>query len=116
MDENIHYSKLIEENYDKGFQVRFVINDFRDTTYFQLRKYFLSFDGEWIPSREGVSIPASIENLKAVMDGLLDVCAQAEGEEIITYYYDKIKAKQAATISTADSGSADNVSDSSIAG
>ena len=114
MDENIHYSKLIEENYDKGFQVRFVINDFRDTTYFQLRKYFLSFDGEWIPSREGVSIPASIENLKAVMDGLLDVCAQAEGEEIITYYYDKIKAKQAAAISTVDSGSADIASDPGI--
>ncbi len=48
------------------------------------------------------------------MDGLLDVCAQAEGEEIITYYYDKIKAKQASTISTADSASADIASDSGI--
>ena len=115
MDENIHYSKVIDENYDKGFQVRFVINDFRDTTYFQLRKYFLSFEGDWVPSREGVSIPASIENIKAVLDALLDVCAQAEGEEVVSYYYDKIKTKQAATISTADSDSSNIASDSGIA-
>lgn len=114
MDENIHYSKLIEENMDKGFQVRFVINDFKDVTYFQLRKYFLSFEGEWVPSREGVSIPASIENIKAMLDGLLDVCAQAEGEEIILYYYEKLKSTSkndgivgTDTASSIDAGSGD---------
>lgn len=27
MDDNIHYNKLIEENMDKGFQVRLVVNE-----------------------------------------------------------------------------------------
>jgi hypothetical protein len=93
LDANIQYEKLIEENMDKGFQVRLVVNDFRETTYIQLRKYFLSYEGEWVPSREGVSIPASLENMRGIIDGMLDICARAEGEEIITHYYNKIKEK-----------------------
>lgn len=90
MDSNIQYSKVIEENMEKGFQVRLVVNDFKDTVYFQLRKYFLSYEGDWVPSREGVSIPASNDNIYALLDGLLDICSKAEGEEIIQHYADKL--------------------------
>jgi hypothetical protein len=89
MDANIQYEKLIEENMDKGFQVRLVVNDFRETTYIQLRKYFLSYEGEFVASREGVSIPASTQNIYALLDGLFEICSVAEGEEIIKKYYDK---------------------------
>ena len=92
MDENILYSKIIDENMDKGFQVRLAVNDFRDVTYIQLRKFFLSYEGEWIPSREGVSIPASTENIYALLDGLFDICSQAEGEEIIRHYTERLKS------------------------
>lgn len=91
MDSNILYDKLIEENMDKGYQVRLVVNEFKEVIYFQLRKYFLSYEGEWIPSREGISIPASIENIKGVLDGLLEICAKAEGTEVIEHYAEKIK-------------------------
>ncbi len=91
MDSNIQYEKLIEENLEKGFQVRLVVNDFKEVTYIQLRKYFLSYEGEWIPSREGVSIPASLENIYSMLDGLLDICSKGEGEAIITKYYEQLK-------------------------
>jgi hypothetical protein len=91
VDSNILYDKLIEENMDKGYQVRLVVNEFREVIYFQLRKYFLSYEGEWIPSREGISVPASIENIKSVLDGLLEICAKAEGREVIEHYAEKIK-------------------------
>lgn len=90
MDSNIQYSKVIEENMEKGFQVRLVINDFRDVVYFQLRKYFLSYEGDWVPSREGVSIPASTENIYAILDGLFEICSKAEGEDIIRHYAEKL--------------------------
>ena len=48
MDSNILYEHLIAENFEKGFQVKLVVNDFREITYIQLRKYFLSYEGEWI--------------------------------------------------------------------
>ena len=86
MDDNIHYNKLIEENMDKGFQVRLVVNEFRDIEYIQLRKYFLTYEGDWQASREGISIPASSENIYSLLDGLLDICSRAEGEDIIRKY------------------------------
>jgi len=93
MDSNILYEHLIAENFEKGFQVKLVVNDFREITYIQLRKYFLSYEGEWIPSREGISIPASIENIHNLIYGLLDICAKAEGEQIIKFFHDKIIKK-----------------------
>ena len=92
MDENIQYSKIIDENMDKGFQIRLAVNDFRDITYIQLRKFFLSYEGDWVPSREGVSIPASTENIYAILDGLFEICSKAEGEEIIRHYSDRLKS------------------------
>ena len=94
MDENIQYSKIINEDMQKGFQVRLVVNDFREVTYIQLRKYFLTYEGDWQASREGVSIPASMENIYALLDGLFDICSQAEGEEIIKHYAEKLKDGQ----------------------
>ena len=41
MDSNILYERLIEENIEKGFQVKLVVNDFKEVTYIHLRKYFL---------------------------------------------------------------------------
>jgi hypothetical protein len=92
MDSNILYERLIEENLEKGFQVKLVVNDFREVTYIQLRKYFLSYSGEWHASREGISIPASIENIYSLLDGLFDICSKAEGEEIILSYYKKLSS------------------------
>lgn len=92
MDENILYSKVIEENMEKGFQVRLAVNDFRETTYIQLRKFFLSYEGDWVPSREGISIPASTENIYAILDGLFEICSVAEGEEIIKRYSERLKS------------------------
>ena len=97
MDDNIHYNKLIEENMDKGFQVRLVVNEFREIEYIQLRKYFLTYEGEWQASREGISIPASTENIYALLDGLLDICAKAEGEDIIRHYAAEILQQEKQT-------------------
>ena len=90
MDDNIHYNKLIEENMEKGFQVRLVVNEFRDTQYIQLRKYFLTYEGDWQASREGISIPASTENIYSLLDGLFDICSKAEGKDIIRHYAEKL--------------------------
>lgn len=84
------YSKVIEENMDKGYQVRLAASEFRETVYLHLRKYFLSYEGEWVASKEGVSVPASIENVYALLDGLFDICAKAEGYEIIRKYAEKL--------------------------
>lgn len=93
MDSDILYERLIEENIEKGFQIKLVINNFKNVTYIQLRKYFLTYEGDWQPSKEGISIPASIENIYSLLYGLLDICSKAEGEQVIKHFYDQILKK-----------------------
>ena len=54
------YEKVIHETENE--QVRLVINTFRGVEYISLRKYYLDFSEEWLPSRDGVSMPIDFDN------------------------------------------------------
>lgn len=85
------YEKLIYTNEDKFYQVRLVVNEFRGIQYLHLRKYFLSYEGDYIPSKEGVSMAASINNIYSLLDGLLEIVSKEEAIEAInTYFSNKI--------------------------
>ena len=68
---------------EKGFQYRLTVSEFRDLEYLHVRKYFLSYEGEWMATKEGAAIPATIQNTFALLDGLLEICSKAEGNEAI---------------------------------
>lgn len=90
-DSEVLYEKIIFENTEKAFQLRLVLNEFRDKHYLHLRKYFLSFDEGYIPTKEGASMEASIHNIYALLDGLLELVAGAEGiDGIEKHFSDKI--------------------------
>ena len=80
---NEEYSIVINENMDKGEQLRLTLSDFRDVTYLHLRKYFLDYEGEWMPSKEGASMPVTLNNTYALLDGMLEILSEAEGDFII---------------------------------
>lgn len=52
-----------------------------------MRKYFLSYEGEYVPTKEGASIPASIQNVFALLDGLIEICSAEESIDVITEYF-----------------------------
>lgn len=83
------YEKIISENEDKGEQYRLVVSEFRENQYLHLRKYFLSFEGEWIPTKEGATIPATIHSIFALLDGLLEICSYEEGVDAISEFLKK---------------------------
>ena len=82
------YEKLIFENEEKGFQYRLTISEFRDIQYLHVRKYFLTYDGEYLPTKEGASIPASIQNIYALLDGLIEICSKEEALDSITKHFE----------------------------
>jgi len=51
------YEKIILEQENKETQWRLVVSKFRDVEYLHLRKYFLDFEGEYKPTKEGACIP-----------------------------------------------------------
>lgn len=68
---------------EKGFQYRLTVSEFRELEYLHVRKYFLSYEGEWMATKEGAAIPATIQNTFALLDGLLEICSKSEGNEAI---------------------------------
>jgi len=86
-DSTVLYEKIIFENTEKGLQLRLVLNEFREKQYLHLRKYFLSFDDGYIPTKEGASMEASIHNIYALLDGLLELVAGAEGIDGIEHHF-----------------------------
>lgn len=87
MSDDVLYEKIIHENTDKGFQLRLVLNEFRDKEYLHLRKYFLSFEDGYIPTKEGASMEASIQNIYSLLDGLLELVSKCEGIDGIEEHF-----------------------------
>lgn len=87
-ESEVLYEKLIHEDEAKGVQLKLVVNVFRDVQYIHIRKYFLSFEDGYIPSKEGVSMPASISNIFALLDGLLEIVSHEEGIEAIARHFE----------------------------
>jgi hypothetical protein len=92
-DSSILYEKLIYNNEAKFYELRLTVSEFRGIQYVNVRKYFLSYEGEYIPSKEGVSMEASMDNVFALLDGLMELCSKEESRTLIDKYFgDRILA------------------------
>lgn len=94
------YEKIISENLDKGFQVRLTVSVFRDIEYMHLRKYFLSFEGDWVPSKEGIGIPLTIQNSYALLEGFAEICSGVEEIECLSEHFKELMQKLDLTLPT----------------
>ena len=79
------YEKIIQDTGHE--QVRLVINTFRDVEYISLRKYYLDFEEEWKPSREGLSMPLDFDNSRNLFEGLVEILSLAESKDIIEEHF-----------------------------
>lgn len=86
----LHYEKLIYENTEKFYQLRLTVSEFRDKYYVNVRKYFQTYEGDFQASKEGVSMEASMGNISALLEGLLEIVSKEEGRELITKVYTDI--------------------------
>ena len=75
------YEKVIQETEHE--QVRLVINTFRDIEYLSVRKYYLDFEEEWKPSRDGITMPIDFTNTRNLLAGMLEIVSLAESKEVI---------------------------------
>lgn len=74
------FERVIHEDNDKGTQLRVTISSFRDVVYLHIRKYYLSFEGEWMPTKEGVSMPLTLNNSLKLFLAMADILSEAEIE------------------------------------
>ena len=87
------YEKIINQNAEGTEQVRLTINEFRDTEYLHLRKYYLDFDGDFKPTKDGVAVPIDFENSRALFEGLVEILSLAESKGILETHFKDILDK-----------------------
>lgn len=102
MNDGTLYEKLIYEDQEKGFQFKLVVSEFRGVQYIHLRKYFLDYEGNYIPTKEGATFPANIESIFALLDGIIELCSVEESTSVINKYFkdklDELASKQSRSV------------------
>ena len=81
------YEKIILEQEDKEIQYRLVVSTFRDVEYVHIRKYYLDFEGEYKPTKEGVCIPFELNSLSNLFEGLVELLSLSESKSIIQEHF-----------------------------
>ena len=87
------YEKLISENADGTEQVKLTINEFRGVEYMHLRKYYLDFEGDFKPSKDGVAMRLDFQNSRALFEGLVEILSLAEAKGILESQFKDILDK-----------------------
>jgi|TARA_Y100000310_G_C20526092_1_gene736112 hypothetical protein len=81
------YEKLIHEDAEKQIQVRLTINTFRGIEYLHLRKYYLDFDEDWKPSKEGIAMELDFNNSRELFSGLIEILSLAEAKDVLETHF-----------------------------
>ena len=86
-DSAVLYEKLIYENEAKFYQLRLTVSEFRGIQYVNVRKYFLTYEGDYQASKEGISMEASISNVHSLLEGLIELCSKEEAKDLMNKYF-----------------------------
>ena len=81
------YERVIHYDSEKGHQIRLTISTFRGIEYLGLRKYYLDFEEEWKPSKEGISMAIDFNTTRELFIGLTEILSLAESKEVIEEHF-----------------------------
>ena len=75
------YSRTIHSTTDS--EIRITINEWNDVEYLHFRKYYLDFEGNWLPSKDGVSLPIDLNNIKEIFTAIVEILSDTECKTIL---------------------------------
>ena len=81
------YSRVIHYDETKEIQVRLTINTFSGIEYIHLRKYYMDFNEEWLPTPEGVAMPLDFNNSRELFAGLIEILSLAESKSVLEEHF-----------------------------
>tara|TARA_B100000073_G_scaffold2525_1_gene2122 strand:+ start:219 stop:533 length:315 start_codon:yes stop_codon:yes gene_type:complete len=81
------YERVIHYDEEKQFQIRLTLSTFRDIEYLHIRKYYMNYEEEWLPTPDGIAFPVDLNNTRELFSGLVEILSLAEGREIIEEHF-----------------------------
>lgn len=82
------YSRIIHVSEDGTQQIRLTVNTFYGKEYLHLRKYYQSFNEEWLPTKDGVAMPLDLSNSYELFTGLVEILSLAESRDRVLEYFE----------------------------
>ncbi|QKN88413.1 transcriptional coactivator p15 [Vibrio phage vB_ValS_X1] len=86
-----HEDKLdavIYQDEELGIQLRFTVSEFMGRHYLGIREYYLDFEGEWLPTKNGLSFPYNLDSVTRLYSAFASIMAQAEvSQEVIENHH-----------------------------
>lgn len=70
--------QVIFDNPAKGIQYRFSISEFRGVLYLSIREWFQDFEGQWVPTRNGLTFPYNLSVTYGLFQALTNILSDAE--------------------------------------
>lgn len=81
--------EVVFDNPAKGLQYRFTVSEFRDAHYLSIREWILGWEGEWVPTKNGMTFPYSLHVVSGLFKAFCGVLSKAE---VITTILEKLKS------------------------
>ena len=81
------YERIIHYDENKEIQVRLTVSTFRGIEYLHLRKYYLAFTEEWLPSPEGIAMELDFNNSRELFSGLVEILSLAESKTVLEDHF-----------------------------
>lgn len=69
---------VIYSNEEYGVQVRMTVSEFLGRHYMGFRQYYLSYEGEWLPTKNGMSFPYSLDTTTRLFSAFAQIMSKAE--------------------------------------
>jgi hypothetical protein len=84
------YERILLEQESKEIQYRLVVSKFRGVEYIHIRKYYLDFEGVYMPTKEGVAWPFELTSLSNLFEALVELLSLAESKGTIEKHFKEL--------------------------
>jgi len=82
-------TEIISDNPNTLEQVRLTVSELGDMQYLHLRKYYMDFEGQYLPTKVGIAIPITIETIANLFNALTRMLAKSDVLHIILDHADE---------------------------
>lgn len=82
------YDRVIYQTDDHQWRV--TVNVFNGVEYLHIRKYYLDFDENWVPGKDGVAMPLDLNNIRELFVAMLEILSLGESKQAIQEHFSEL--------------------------
>lgn len=87
-ESSVIYEREFHRTEDSIWKI--TISTFRGVEYLNIRRYFMSYEEEWIPTKDGINVELTFTNVKELFISFLEILSLAESKDLIEEHFKEV--------------------------